>query len=969
MADTPSKNQTHSTNSEPGSKYTVHQLEYLVDITRYLTESLDVQEVLQRIATGAVEIVAAAGCAIYLLEDDGETLTPMVVIDPQYKAEILATPLNIDTSFTGYAVKAGQGVIFNDADGNPIGQKIPGMPDEDESILCVPFIADGKKLGAMTLNKIAEHFTTADLTLAEAFARYAAIALKNAQAYRVIQENETRFRMVSELTSDYAFAFRVEPDGTLVNEWVTGALQRIIGYSAAELRARGGWPGIVYPDDLMHSMRQLKNLLANQSGVVEYRIITKKGDIRWMRDYARPEWSDAAQRVVRIFGAVQDITEKKRAEIALRESEARFRALFDGIPAICWTFDRDGRILEWNKTAEQVYGWSAEEAVGKTMFELMVRPENVEQTKRGIESVFRGEEIHDMEFTDVCADGTTCTVLAHEYPLRDATRQVIKGICAELDITARKQAEEDRERALNQYQSLAENAPYGLAQIERETAVRYLNSKFTKLYGYDINDIPDMPTWFQKLFPDPEYREMVRTTWMAHSQQLEGGKKEPPSPIFTVTSKDGRAVITQFYGIKLDDGSFLITLEDITAQKEAEAALKESEARLRQAQKMESIGTLAGGIAHDFNNLLTAINGNAELALMKLKGNHPARKNVEGTIAAGNRAARLTSQLLAFSRRQMYRPQKIYVNQLVEGLDNMLRHLIREDIAIETNLAPNLAPINADPHQLEQILVNLMVNARDAIYEQTNPARPKKITIETAQVYLDDSFTQTHPGSAPGHYIHLCVSDTGVGMAEAVKDKIFEPFFTTKPKGRGTGLGLATVYGIVKQNKGNIFVYSEPGIGTTFKIYWPLADQSALAEQFFAEEPPPLLEGNETILLVEDDPQVRAFATDSLRALGYRLLVAENGEKALDLLAQQHTTIDLLLTDVIMPQMDGPQLADTLQKQMPALPVLFMSGYTDDLVGRKGLLAQEINFLQKPFSTRTLAHKVRSVLDTQSKGL
>ena len=540
-----------------------------------------------------------------------------------------------------------------------------------------------------------------------------------------------------------------------------------------------------------------------------------------------------------VVAVYEDVTAQKQAEFALKESEARFRTLFETAPVAVWTFDRDGRILDWNATAKRIYGWSAEEAVGKTMFELMVSPENVKRTKEGIAAVFRGEIVRNEEYEDICADGHQVVVLANEYPIFNAAGKVEKGICAEIDITARKKAE---------------------------------------------------------------------------------------------------------------------------------AALQESEARLQQAQKMESIGTLAGGIAHDFNNLLTAINGQAELGLMKLPDDHSVRVNLEGILSAGQRAAKLTGQLLAFSRKQIYRPQTVEINRHIRNLLDMLRHLIREDIVIETKLAPKLPPINADPHQLEQILVNLVVNARDAIYEQYDISRGKRITIQTDTIELDEPFSTMYPDSSLGKYICLCVSDTGVGMDEETREKIFEPFFTTKPKGHGTGLGLATVYGIVKQNNGNIYVYSEKGKGTTFKILWPLAQNSDMATDTLHNPAEKIdLSGTETILLVEDDPQVRAFAVDSLRDLGYTIFEAENGDHALQLLSEKSPGLDLLITDVIMPEMDGPTLVESVRQQLSDVPVLFMSGYADDLLGNRGALTQTVEYLQKPFSAHSLAKKVRAVLNKQPK--
>lgn len=933
----------------------VQELEYLVDLSQNLTTSLDVDEVLQRIADGVVTILQAFGCVILLLEEDGNTLTPRVVIDPDFKDEILVTSIEVENSLTGKAIKARRGLIFNEAFTVEDAYQIPGTTeDEDESVLSVPLIVDNIVLGAMTVSRMANHFTDTDLWLAEAFGRYAVIALKNAQVHQALQLSNDRFHQLFENMSSGVVIYEAYDNGDdfIITDFNAageriGNIDRhdIIGKKVTDIfpEVRNGLLDVIrrvwqtseserfsltyYEDDKLLRWRNnyvyklpTGEIVAVYDDVTEQKqaeIALTKSEARFRtlfetinsgvaiyeavddgEDFIFKDFNRAGEqmeqvkrediigkRVTEVFSGVrefglldvfrqvyragnimehpisfyadgrvtgwrenyiyklpsgeivavyEDVTTQKQAEIALKESEERFRTLFDDAPVAVWAFDRNGKILNWNKTAERIYGWSAEEAVGKTMFELMVRPENVERTKEGIAAVFRGEEVLNQEFEDVRADGSHVVFLSNEYPLKNETGQVVEGICAEIDITARK---------------------------------------------------------------------------------------------------------------------------------EAELALQESEARLRQAQKMESIGTLAGGVAHDFNNLLTAINGQAELGLMKLTEDHPVRRNLEGVLDAGKRAAKLTGQLLAFSRRQMYRPQLVDINKNVLDSQSMLRHLIREDITIEMKLAPNLPPINADPHQLEQILINLVVNARDAIYEQTGVSHKKIITIKTDKIELNKAFAETHPGAKPGNYICFCVSDTGIGMDESVREKIFEPFYTTKPKGHGTGLGMATVYGIVKQNNGYVYVYSEKGRGTTVKIFWTIATDSEVPSDLQKEEDETILVGTETILLAEDDDQVRSFAADSLIAFGYTVMIAENGAHALQLLAENQQPIDLLVTDVIMPQMDGTQLAETLHHRLPDLPVLFMSGYTDDLLGKEGAITQSVHFLQKPFSTHALARKVRAILD------
>ncbi|MEN6474979.1 MAG: ATP-binding protein [Syntrophaceae bacterium] len=395
---------------------------------------------------------------------------------------------------------------------------------------------------------------------------------------------------------------------------------------------------------------------------------------------------------------------------------------------------------------------------------------------------------------------------------------------------------------------------------------------------------------------------------------------------------------------------------DITERKEAEDEKIKLEAQLRQAQKMESIGRLAGGVAHDFNNLLTAILGNTDLALMELEDDNPLHPRLTVVMQAAQSAADLTRQLLAFSRKQIIEPEPVDLAKLIEDMHMMLARLIGEDIRLDISAPRQLGLIKADHGLIEQIIVNLVVNARDAMPEGG------RLVLEVADQHLDDEYVKRHPYTKPGEYVMLAVSDTGCGMAAEVKQHIFEPFFTTKPLGKGTGLGLATSYGAVKQHGGSIEVYSEPGHGTTFKIYFPrlMEEVTRLKEPTRSEEIPG---GTETILLVEDDPGVLDFSLGVLEHLGYQMLAAASGEIALALAEAHPTAIHLLITDVIMPGMNGRILADRLVSKRPDLRVLFSSGYTENVIVHHGVLEEGINFLGKPFTALSLARKVRDVLD------
>jgi signal transduction histidine kinase/CheY-like chemotaxis protein len=395
-------------------------------------------------------------------------------------------------------------------------------------------------------------------------------------------------------------------------------------------------------------------------------------------------------------------------------------------------------------------------------------------------------------------------------------------------------------------------------------------------------------------------------------------------------------------------------LEERVVKRTAEQSALQDQ--LLHSQKMEAVGRLAGGVAHDFNNLLTVILGNNEILRSYVSRDAAAVEYADEVLHAAERASALTNQLLAFSRRQVAVPRILDLNEIVMSIDKMLRRIIGEDIQLVTHLSPGVPPVKADPSHLDQVIMNLAVNSRDAMPEGG------QLTIETAAVELNEEYANRHIGVAPGHYVMLAVSDTGSGMDAATKARLFEPFFTTKEKGKGTGLGLSIVYGIVKQNGGDILVYSEPGRGTAFKLYLPAVISTEVPAVRQNEDAAAEVPVTETVLLVEDDSQVRSLARKILVRLGYRVLEAESADEALNILSDEEGPLDLLLTDIVMPGMNGIELARRVRSIRPGVRVLFMSGYTDNAVTEQGILGAGAPFLQKPFTSAILARMVREVL-------
>lgn len=565
-------------------------------------------------------------------------------------------------------------------------------------------------------------------------------------------------------------------------------------------------------------------------------------------------------------------------------------------------------------------------------------------------SVLKGTGL-DIPF--IIVSGTVGEEMAVEAMRAGAQDYLMKENLARLVPTIEREVAESENRrarrsAEEKYRAIFENAVEGIFQSTPEGRFISVNPAMARILGFDspedlMEHRKDIAT---EHYADPEARARLLRV-LAEEGVVAGHECE-------VFRKDQSRiwVLVNLRAIRDRSGSLLCyegSLEDTTERKMLEE-------QLRQSQKLEAVGQLAGGIAHDFNNLLTAILGYSDLAIRRLNAEDPLHRNLSEIKRAAERASSLTSQLLAFSRKQILQPKVINLNSIVSDMDRMLRRLIGEDIDLLTKTEPELGSVKADPGQIEQVLLNLAINARDAMHEGG------KLTIETANVSLGGEYAVRHVGNASGDYVMLAVSDTGTGMDDETRARCFEPFFTTKEVGRGTGLGLSTVYGIVTQSGGNIWVYSEVGRGTTFKIYLPRIDTAA-DETASDARSAQTTRGTETILLAEDDDSVRKLACEVLEMGGYQVLEAANGGAAFLICERHEGRIDMLLTDVVMPEMSGRELWGRLNSMRPGMRALYMSGYTGTAVVRNGVLACDTNFIQKPFSPEGLLQKVRQVLD------
>jgi len=629
----------------------------------------------------------------------------------------------------------------------------------------------------------------------------------------------------------------------------------------------------------------------------------------------------------------------------LEVSERDYRTLVDNIPDLLYRTDLQGRIVYASRSVYDLTGYTIEEAIGMNMAEeIYIIPEE--------QGIFLAKLQKDGSVTNFEArlkrkDGSTWWASTNAHFFKDMNGEIkgIEGITR--DISELKSTENALKESEERYRMLHDASIGGLF-IHDQGIVIECNQGLSEITGYTLDELIGMDALNTLVAPD--WRETVR--WNIESgfgqpYEAEGARKDGTIYPLLIQGKNipykGRTVRAVEY-------------RDLTEKKQADKEKEDLEGKLRQAQKMESIGRLAGGVAHDFNNMLTVILGHVGMALADLESSHPLYSRLEKIRSAGERSADLTRQLLAFARKQTVSPKVLDLNQTVGSMTSMLKRLIGEQIDLAWLPGKNVWSVNMDPSQIDQILANLCVNARDAI------ADVGKVSIETGNAEFDEAFCNDQVGFLPGEYVLLAVSDDGCGIEPEVLDNIFEPFFTTKESGKGTGLGLAMVYGVVKQNNGFINVDSQPDQGTTFKIYLPRHRDINVC---LPDKGPgqPAERGYETILIVEDEPEILEMATMMLERLGYRVISASTPGEAIYLAKEYNGKIDLLVTDVIMPEMNGRDLAKNILHYHPNLKRLFMSGYTANVIAHHGVLDKGINFIQKPFSEESLGSKVREAID------
>jgi two-component system, cell cycle sensor histidine kinase and response regulator CckA len=842
-----------------------------------------------------------------------------------------------DGTDIGRALRGKRSIVVQNAD-EAAAFTFPAWygPGSVQSAACVVIHGDDRPFGVLTArNTEARPLSREDVQFLELVAHVLGSAISREQVEEVFRVSEAGYRHILDTASEGICALNADGQMTYVNRRAA----EMLGYDSPEQLLGEPIVSFMFDEDREETSAVFEGWKGSLQNQFDFRLRCRDGSELWVLASTSPILDQAGN-----FGGAlvmfTDVTARRRAERALRESEVRYRRIVETANEGIWMTGAEWRSEYVNRVMASMIGYRVEEIVGRSLIDFFFEDDRARM--RAVLDAQRTNSHEQLELRLRRKGGAEIWVTASTTPILGEAGALEGLLVMCTDVTAPRRAAAERVRLY----SAVEQAAEAIMMTRPDGTIVYVNPAWQRLTGYSSGEVLGRtPRLLRADVQDPKvYADLWETILDGRVWRGEVTNRHKSGALYTweetitpVRDESGR--ITEFIAFGQDTS----TRRDL-------------EARLRQSQKMEAVGRLAGGVAHDFNNLLTVITGYSERLLMGLADDDPLRKGAEAIKRSADRAASLTHQLLAFSRRQIMAPKVLDLNSVVSNMNKLLQRLIGEDIELVTHPAADLGRIKADPNQIEQVIMNLAVNSRDAMPQGGT------LTVETSNVVLDKSFAARHLGLQPGPYVVLTVTDTGCGMDLETQSHLFEPFFTTKEQGKGTGLGLSTTYGIVKQSNGYIWVESAVGNGSTFRIYLPRIDEAT-------DSPAPAPEarsaphGSETILLVEDEEAVRHLLRDILRRYGYTVLEAGHGAQAMEICESHEGPIHLVVTDMVMPQMSGWEVADAVSRLRPKARIIYMSGYIEHVVVEQRVLESGVAFLGKPFTPETLGRKVREVLD------
>jgi PAS domain S-box-containing protein len=775
-------------------------------------------------------------------------------------------------------------------------------------------------------------------------------------AEKALRESEEKLRAIFNIANIGVSI--TDKNGTFVmfNNWWIESL----GYDEKEMKNLTNLD-ITHPEDKENSRIWFRKIVEGEVDKyrIEKRFVRKDGSVFW-GDLSVSLIKNKYNNVTNVVGMVTDITERKQAEESLKKEHCQTQMYLDIAGVMLLVLDRDGCITRINKKGCSILGYTEQELTGCNWFDMCLPDEMKEDVREVFEKLVNGDmsPVEYYENSVLTKSGEHRILAFHNAFLLDFSDEIIGVVSSGEDITDRKSGEEALREAEKNFRSMVETLPIAIhLSTGIEQKCEYLNPTFIKWFGYTMEDIPTGAHWFSLAYPDEQYRKELLEEWTGRIRYaMETNSTVGPLKEVMVTCKDGSKKYISWGYITLGEKSYSYGL-DVTDRRNTEEEREKLQKQLLHSQKMESVGRMVGGVAHNFNNILGIIIGCSEVIMMDLEPDNPLYSQLQLIVNSSQRAANLVRQLMAFACKQTVTPKVLDVNETLSAMHKMLHQLIGENIEFIWKPGQDLWKVRIDPNQLEQIVVNLTVNSRDAIYKNGS------ITLETCNVVFDTSYFVGNEAILPGDYVLLSVSDTGDGMSKEVMEKIFEPFYTTKEVGKGTGLGLPTVYGIVHQNNGFINVFSEEGKGTTFKIYLPRFKSEPVMTSI-ENGTDKLQAGTETIMVAEDEEDYLVTCRILLEKLGYTVITATTPAEAICLAEKYQGDIHLLITDVVMPEMNGRELMEKISIIRPGLKCIYMSGYPANVISHHGIVDDVLNFLEKPFSRKTIAVKVREVLDS-----